>query len=239
MIIKPLTESDFNVFTRRLSCLFVTIFGSSEASLASLEQGVDIHEVMKVPNGPFYTTIEQTDAMVDMVYYIYETCVKEGVYFDFKSHQVKFFSCPNATPPESHTLKEESKIFLHRTVVSELTELGETLSIAPLDTVERYKEYTRINTEEITKAFETVEGYDDRRKIAMVIGLIKETCLSHLLPYEDVFMAVHLANIAKRNPVTGEFNRRPDGKVIKPRGWQPPDLEKVLTNFMDVHQLRF
>jgi predicted HAD superfamily Cof-like phosphohydrolase len=33
------------------------------------------------------------------------------------------------------------------------------------------------------------------------------------------------ANMAKRCPVTGKFLKREDGKIIKPAGWQPPDVE--------------
>ena len=31
---------------------------------------------------------------------------------------------------------------------------------------------------------------------------------------------VHAANMAKRDPATGEFKKRADGKIIKPEGWQ-------------------
>ena len=41
----------------------------------------------------------------------------------------------------------------------------------------------------------------------------------------SVFAAVHAANMAKRDPATGEFLKREDGKIIKPKGWQPPDIE--------------
>jgi len=40
-----------------------------------------------------------------------------------------------------------------------------------------------------------------------------------------VFDIVHGANMAKRDPATGEFIKRADGKIIKPAGWQSPDVE--------------
>lgn len=40
-----------------------------------------------------------------------------------------------------------------------------------------------------------------------------------------IFDIVHQANMAKRCPVSGEFLRRDDGKIIKPAGWMPPDVE--------------
>jgi predicted HAD superfamily Cof-like phosphohydrolase len=35
-------------------------------------------------------------------------------------------------------------------------------------------------------------------------------------------------NFAKIDPVTGRVNRREDGKVLKPDGWQPPRLHSFL-----------
>ena len=31
--------------------------------------------------------------------------------------------------------------------------------------------------------------------------------------------------MAKKCPVKGQFLRREDGKIIKPAGWQPPNIE--------------
>jgi predicted HAD superfamily Cof-like phosphohydrolase len=42
------------------------------------------------------------------------------------------------------------------------------------------------------------------------------------------FDEVHRSNMAKRNPVSGVFDRRPDGKIIKPPGWSEPDLRHAL-----------
>lgn len=36
-------------------------------------------------------------------------------------------------------------------------------------------------------------------------------------------------NFAKVDPVTGKVRKREDGKVLKPEGWQPPNLEPFLT----------
>lgn len=49
-----------------------------------------------------------------------------------------------------------------------------------------------------------------------------------------VFNLVHGANMAKRDPVTGHFIKRPsDGKIIKPKGWKPPDVEAELVRQRD------
>jgi predicted HAD superfamily Cof-like phosphohydrolase len=39
---------------------------------------------------------------------------------------------------------------------------------------------------------------------------------------------VQRTNMAKRDPDTGEVRRRDDGKILKPKGWSPPDLEAIL-----------
>ena len=45
----------------------------------------------------------------------------------------------------------------------------------------------------------------------------------------SVFKLVHGANMAKRDPATGHFiKRESDGKIIKPAGWKPPDVEAEL-----------
>ena len=41
----------------------------------------------------------------------------------------------------------------------------------------------------------------------------------------SVFGLVHAANMAKRDPETGQFLKRADGKIIKPAGWTAPDVE--------------
>ena len=40
----------------------------------------------------------------------------------------------------------------------------------------------------------------------------------------DLFHVVHGANMAKRDPASGKFLKRDDGKIIKPPGWQEPDI---------------
>merc|ERR1712039_257030 len=44
----------------------------------------------------------------------------------------------------------------------------------------------------------------------------------------SIFGVVHAADMAKRNPETGRFEKNKDGKVIKPLGWKPPNVEGEL-----------
>ena len=49
----------------------------------------------------------------------------------------------------------------------------------------------------------------------------------------NIFDIVHQANMNKRDPSTGQFMRRSDGKVIKPAGWQSPDITAEIQRQMD------
>ena len=40
----------------------------------------------------------------------------------------------------------------------------------------------------------------------------------------SVLDVVHQANMNKKDPESGRFMKRPDGKIIKPDGWNPPDI---------------
>lgn len=54
------------------------------------------------------------------------------------------------------------------------------------------------------------------------------TAVQYGIPFNDVWEEVHASNMAKVDPVTGKVRRREDGKVLKPEGWQKPDIKKVL-----------
>ena len=46
---------------------------------------------------------------------------------------------------------------------------------------------------------------------------------------EGAWNEVMRTNFAKIDPETGKVRKREDGKVLKPEGWTPPDLEKFTT----------
>jgi predicted HAD superfamily Cof-like phosphohydrolase len=45
---------------------------------------------------------------------------------------------------------------------------------------------------------------------------------------EGAWNEVMRTNFAKIDPATGFVNKREDGKVLKPEGWQPPELDQFL-----------
>ena len=46
----------------------------------------------------------------------------------------------------------------------------------------------------------------------------------HGMNLSSVFQMVHTANMNKRDPVTQQFLKRADGKIIKPKGWVAPNV---------------
>ena len=61
---------------------------------------------------------------------------------------------------------------------------------------------------------------------ADIIYIACGTAVSYGIPLDKVFTEVHRSNMAKL--VDGKPLYREDGKVIKPSGWQPPNIKKIL-----------
>jgi predicted HAD superfamily Cof-like phosphohydrolase len=56
----------------------------------------------------------------------------------------------------------------------------------------------------------------------------------HGMNLSKLFDVIHAANMAKRDPTTKQFIRREsDGKVIKPEGWQEPDIDAEIRKQME------
>lgn len=49
------------------------------------------------------------------------------------------------------------------------------------------------------------------------------------IPFDACWDEVHRSNMAKVNS-DGSVNRRKDGKILKPEGWQPPNLFAILSD---------
>ena len=64
------------------------------------------------------------------------------------------------------------------------------------------------------------------KELADIIYIVCGTAASYGIPLDRVFESVHASNMAKL--VDGKPVRRADGKILKPEGWQPPDIKRVL-----------
>ncbi len=78
---------------------------------------------------------------------------------------------------------------------------------------------------EAARAGDLVEVLDALADIGYILaGTIINHGMQHI--YDDAFDEVHRSNMAKL--VDGKVLRRDDGKVMKPEGWQPPNLAQFL-----------
>ena len=83
-----------------------------------------------------------------------------------------------------------------------------------------------IMSEEWTELLDSI-GQDDHVGIADacadLIVTVLGTAAEYGIPFDDVWTEVHRSNMAKAGgPV------RPDGKRLKPEGWQPPRIAELL-----------
>ncbi len=78
---------------------------------------------------------------------------------------------------------------------------------------------------EAARAGDMVEILDALADIGYILA---GTIINHGMQdiYDDAFDEVHRSNMAKL--VDGKVHRRDDGKVLKPEGWQPPNLSQFL-----------
>ena len=78
---------------------------------------------------------------------------------------------------------------------------------------------------EAARAGDLVEVLDALADIGYILaGTIINHGMQHI--YNGAFDEVHRSNMAKL--VDGKVLRREDGKVLKPEGWQPPQLTQFL-----------
>lgn len=85
---------------------------------------------------------------------------------------------------------------------------------------EEFKEY--LQAEEKNDIVEIADALAD------IIYIACGTAVSYGIPLDKVFNEVHRSNMAKL--VDGKPIYREDGKVLKPDGWTPPDIERCLKN---------
>jgi predicted HAD superfamily Cof-like phosphohydrolase len=83
---------------------------------------------------------------------------------------------------------------------------------------EEYKEYKKAE-----KANDLVNLASE---LADIIYIACGTAVSYGIPLNEVFEEVHKANMSKL--IDGKVIRREDGKIQKPEGWQPADIEGIL-----------
>ena len=123
--------------------------------------------------------------------------------------------------------------------------MTDKLSVNPFDDVdifgtacdqapspENYKLYLDLIQEEYTELFDAYHANDKVEQLdalvdilVVTIGAIRAAGWDGAGAWEEVMRT----NFAKIDPETGKVRKREDGKVLKPEGWQPPQLEKFVS----------
>jgi predicted HAD superfamily Cof-like phosphohydrolase len=103
-----------------------------------------------------------------------------------------------------------------------MTMCGQTVAV---ENVDQYALYLNLIKEEVQELEDsrTREGDLDALIdiLVVTIGAIHSAGFNGECAWQEVMRS----NFAKVDPVTGKIRKRGDGKILKPDGWTPPNLE--------------
>jgi len=100
-----------------------------------------------------------------------------------------------------------------------------------------YKMYLSLIKEEFEELQEAVEANDRVEQLDALIDILVVTMgaiRAGGFDGEGAWKEVMDTNFAKIDPDTGKVRKREDGKVLKPEGWQPPQLDKFLPQEVEI-----
>jgi predicted HAD superfamily Cof-like phosphohydrolase len=86
--------------------------------------------------------------------------------------------------------------------------------------------YTKLIFEEFGEWVEADNDVEDIDACMDMIWVILGYCYMKGWDVSGAWNEVARSNLAKIDPTTGKVNKREDGKVLKPEGWTPPQLEQ-------------
>ncbi len=95
----------------------------------------------------------------------------------------------------------------------------------------QYNMYQKLIVEEFWEFQDAVKANDNVEQLDALIDILVVTIGAiHSMgaDAEGAWNEVMRTNLAKIDPSTGKVNKREDGKVLKPEGWTPPDLNPYL-----------
>lgn len=96
------------------------------------------------------------------------------------------------------------------------------------ENVELYKD---LIIEEFSEYIEAYSEHSDVEQIDAcmdMIWVILGYCYMKGWDVKGAWNEIALSNLRKIDPKTKKVNKREDGKVLKPEGWKPPQLEKFV-----------
>jgi predicted HAD superfamily Cof-like phosphohydrolase len=102
---------------------------------------------------------------------------------------------------------------------------GQTTGI---ENVDQYKLYYSLIKEEVQELDDSTTREDDVDALIDIMVVTIGALHSIGVDVEGAWKEVHDSNMAKVDAGTGAVLRREDGKILKPEGWQPPNLKQYL-----------
>jgi predicted HAD superfamily Cof-like phosphohydrolase len=95
-------------------------------------------------------------------------------------------------------------------------------------TQENAELYANLIKEEYNEFIEALKANDDTEQLDAcmdMIWVILGYCHMKKFDVDCAWDEVSRSNLTKIDPTTGKVIRREDGKILKPNGWIPPNLE--------------
>jgi predicted HAD superfamily Cof-like phosphohydrolase len=86
--------------------------------------------------------------------------------------------------------------------------------------------YHNLIKEEYQEYLDAIESTDELDACMDMIWVILGYCYMRGWNVNDAWKEVARSNLAKINPETGKVIKNEQGKVMKPDGWTPPQLEQ-------------
>lgn len=131
-----------------------------------------------------------------------------------------------------HPVRDQPTVIPDDELRLRLTLLGEEVAELVCATTGTDRDATEIYKQILVESFLVRMKYGDRSRV--ILGeIVKEAVDVHVvtsglsiqygLPEDEVYEVVHGSNMAKAGGP-----KRADGKSLKPEGWQPPDVHRVL-----------
>jgi len=97
-----------------------------------------------------------------------------------------------------------------------------------LDNVQLYRRLISEEYEEYLHGLATNDDVEQLDACMDMIWVILGYCYMKGWNVDGAWNEVARSNLMKINPETGKVNKREDGKVLKPEGWTPPQLEQFI-----------
>jgi len=109
-----------------------------------------------------------------------------------------------------------------------MTACGQTVDVYNHDQFHLYK---RLIGEEVSELIQAISSNNKTEQLDALIDILVVTAGAlHSLGVDGdaAWDEVMRTNFAKVDSKTGKVVRREDGKILKPEGWQPPQLEQFI-----------